>query len=214
MRAYASAARSRGTVSIIGRTFWNTLNVRVSSISMAVPARVPSSERAPNMSWAGFTWIGSGDAPATISRPRGASRRARELAFQRSSGCPEPRLRLLCTLPLCPLHPWFRFHGSLDVQKNSLVDERGLVLSDDLHLSFSRDLCSLRLRLDGDHVRARADLGARWDGRDEAQLVRAVVNEAAEAGDIPIARNLEGGEGGKGEEAARGAPLAGTLPPP
>src|SRR5258708_68698 len=41
MRAYASAACSRGAVSIIGRMFSRTLKARVSSCSIAVPARLP-----------------------------------------------------------------------------------------------------------------------------------------------------------------------------
>ena len=41
MRAYASAACSSGTVSIIGRTFARTLKARVSSLSMGVPVSAP-----------------------------------------------------------------------------------------------------------------------------------------------------------------------------
>jgi NAD(P)-dependent dehydrogenase (short-subunit alcohol dehydrogenase family) len=41
IRAYASAARSRGAVSIIGRIFSRTLKASVSSLSMAVPVSVP-----------------------------------------------------------------------------------------------------------------------------------------------------------------------------
>jgi len=80
----------------------------------------------------------------------------------------------------------------VDVQKNSLVDERGLVLSYDLDFDLSGDLRSLGPWLDCDHTRPRVNLGPCRDGRDEAQLVRAVVDEAAETGDIPLSRNLEG----------------------
>ena len=41
MRAYASAACSRGTGSIIGRIFSRTLKASVSSLSIAVPVSAP-----------------------------------------------------------------------------------------------------------------------------------------------------------------------------
>src|ERR1700730_608736 len=100
---------------------------------------------------------------------------------------------------------------SFHIQENPFVDERGLVLSHDLDLGLGCDLRSLRLRFDCDHTRARMDLGACRDGRDEAQFVRAVVDHVAEIGDVPLPRNLEGRYEAEGQEAMRDRPLERTL---
>ena len=50
MRRSASSAFSKGSVSIMGRTSVRTLKSRVSCVSIALPVRLPMTERPPKMS--------------------------------------------------------------------------------------------------------------------------------------------------------------------
>src|SRR5208283_4380631 len=70
MRRYASSAFSNGRVSIIGRTSVRTLKSRVSWVSIALPVKLPMTERPPKMSGTPLSGIGSADTPTTTSFPR------------------------------------------------------------------------------------------------------------------------------------------------
>src|SRR5271155_2080262 len=70
MRRYASSALSNGRVSIMGRTSVSTLKSRVSWVSIALPVRLPMTERPPKISGTPLTGIGSPETPTTTSLPR------------------------------------------------------------------------------------------------------------------------------------------------
>jgi len=70
MRRYASSAFSNGRVSIMGRTSVSTLKSRVSWVSIALPVRLPMTDRPPKISGTPLTGIGSPDTPTTTSFPR------------------------------------------------------------------------------------------------------------------------------------------------
>src|ERR1700729_3359455 len=70
MRRYASSAFSNGRVSIMGRTSVRTLKSRVSWVSIALPVRLPMTDRPPKISGTPLTGIGSPETPTTTSFPR------------------------------------------------------------------------------------------------------------------------------------------------
>src|SRR6202050_4105126 len=63
MRRYASSAFSKESVSIMGRTSVRTLKSRVSCVSIALPVRLPTTERPPKMSGTPLTGMGSPETP-------------------------------------------------------------------------------------------------------------------------------------------------------
>ncbi len=57
---------------MMGRTSASTLKSRVSCVSIALPVRLPTTERPPKMSGTPFSGIGSSDTPTATSLPRTA----------------------------------------------------------------------------------------------------------------------------------------------
>src|SRR5580698_3756617 len=91
----------------------------------------------------------------------------------------------------------------LDVNENPFVEHRRSILPDDRDLRLLSELRADRLRFNPNDPLPRMDRSSGRHRRDEAQLIRSIVDHIAKAADLPSRIKLERGQQAQGQKAMR-----------